>query len=222
MTNKQPGSTIFQVLRDRICLLEYPPGTVLREASLAEEFNVSRTPIRAVLQQLAHGGLIESKDGVGNLVTDPDPAYINDIYQMRLKIAELIGQMSPKKLGIKHLRIVEELQERCTALELEFNIREYWLINHDLHAVVASIIGNRTLRKMWDELYFQAARIWYQHARQNPSGVIASMQVELSEVKRAIENNDAVALGYIQRNYIAYGLAQLTQSNQKARQIEEK
>lgn len=51
------------------------------------------TSIRAVLQQLAQSGLIESRDGVGHLVTDLDFAQVRDIYQMRQKLTELIGHL---------------------------------------------------------------------------------------------------------------------------------
>jgi len=43
---------IFNVLKDRIVTLEYEPGKILNEIELSEEFGVSRTPIRAVFQQL--------------------------------------------------------------------------------------------------------------------------------------------------------------------------
>ncbi len=93
------AAALFSTLRDRICLLDYPPGTVLREAVLAAEFGLSRTPIRSVLQRLAHDGLIESRDGVGTIVTAPDFPEIRDIYLVRLKIAERIGQMDPRPIG---------------------------------------------------------------------------------------------------------------------------
>ncbi|NQV47059.1 MAG: GntR family transcriptional regulator [Rhodospirillaceae bacterium] len=204
-----PADAIFQILRDRICLLDYPPGTVLRETELAKAFGVSRTPIRAVLQRLAHGGLIESRDGVGTIVTDLTFDEIRDIYRLRLKIAELIGQMSPRPLTEADGDAAENLRQRAEALLETFDITEYWQINHDLHLLISGVIGNAALGQIWDHLYFQAARMWYQHARSEPKNVAASLVAELAEVNRAIAENDAVALGYSQRNYIAYGLARL-------------
>lgn len=213
MSERLTTAEIYQILRDRICLLKYPPGTVLRESTLAAEFGVSRTPIRAVLQQLAHSDLVESRDGVGNLVTDPDFEQIRDIYQMRLKMAELIGQMNPKKFTARHLTLIKALELRAKQLTSQFAIEEYWQINHELHQLIVSVIGNSALKQMCDALYFQAARIWYQHAQENPAGVVEPLQAELSEMRRAIEQRDAVAFGYIQRNYIAYGFGQLADKN---------
>ena len=50
---------IFQTLYQQIMLLELKPGSTLRENALCEQFGVSRTPVRSVLQELRIAGLIE-------------------------------------------------------------------------------------------------------------------------------------------------------------------
>ena len=90
-----------------------------------------------------------------------------------------------------------------------FDIAEYWRINHEEHFVIASVIGNSVLREMWDRLYFQAARIWYDHARREPDGVAEDLLSELMETRGAMVRDDALAVGLVQRNYIAYGLKRL-------------
>ena len=207
------ANSILEILRNRICLLDYPPGTLLREADLAAEFNVSRTPIRTVLQQLIHGGLIESRDGVGTIVTDLSFAEIRDIYQMRIKLAQCIGYMNPREFTQADVMSVISLQDRAQVLTENFKLVEYWKINHDQHYMIEQIIGNSALREMWNHFYFLAARMWYQHVQTNPKGASKSLVSELSEVRRAISENNAVALGYIQSNYIAYGLGRLEKQN---------
>lgn len=202
-------NSILEIIRNRICLLDYPPGTILREADLAAEFSVSRTPMRAVLQQLSHGGLIESRDGVGTIVTDLSFAEIRDIYQMRIKLAQCIGYMSPRAFTEADIMSIISLLGRAQALTENFNLAEYWKINHDQHYLIEQIIGNCALREMWNHFYFLAARMWYQHVKTHHHGASKSLVSELSEVRRAINENNAIALGYIQSNYIAYGLGRL-------------
>ncbi len=194
-------------------MLDYPPGTVLREADLAGEFGISRTPIRSVLQRLAHDCLIESRDGVGTIVTAPDFSEIRDIYLMRLKIAEQIGQMNPRSICADHLATIESLVARARKIVDHFDVQEYWHINHAKHILIAGIIGNSALREMWDRFYFRAARMWYSHARRNMAGVADDLLAELMETRNAIAQSDAVALGYVQRNHIAYGLKRLEAEN---------
>lgn len=210
---KFDAALIFRTLRDRICLLDYPPGTVLREADLATEFGVSRTPLRSVLQRLAHDGLIESRDGVGTIVTAPDFDYVRDVYRMRLRIAELIGHMDPLPIRSEHLAAAEALVARARRLVDRFDAAEYWSINHDEHVLIADIIGNLALKEMWDRLYYQAARMWYSHAHRNAEGVCDDLLAELIETRNAIAQGDAIAIGYIQRNHIAFGFRRLEAEN---------
>jgi hypothetical protein len=59
---------------------------------------------------------------------------------------------------------------------------------------------------MWDHFYFQAARIWYTLVREFALEASASLVDELAEVYKAMKDGDIVAVGYIERNYIAFGL----------------
>ena len=208
-TGKHTTVSIFETLRDRICLLDYPPSTVLREAKLAKEFGISRTPIRAVLQRLEHGALVTVRDGVGTIVTDIDVAELCDIYEMRLKIAELIGVLTPRDITPDDEAAAIALLARAKRLVDAYSASEYWQINHAQHALIASLIGNSVLCEVWDQLYFRSARFWYQEASRAPVGVAQDLVAELNEVARALRARDAMAVGYIQRNYIAFGFTRL-------------
>jgi DNA-binding GntR family transcriptional regulator len=200
---------IHETIRDRICLLEYAPGSLLRESALAAEFGVSRTPIREIMQRLAQEGLVESRNGVGTLVKPLDFDEIEDIYEMRLRIAPLIGELSPRPVFASHIARTEALLGRARAIVTKFDLRGYWNINHDLHFIVGELIGNVALAEMWDRFYFQAARMWYDFARSLGSEVSRSLVREVEDVLEALRSHDVAAVGFIQRSYIAYGLRSL-------------
>ena len=203
-------------IRDRICLLAYPPGTVLREGALATEFGVSRTPIREILQRLAYMGLVEVRNGVGTIVTELDRDEIVELYRMRIKLAELIGEMSPRPITRAQIHSTEILLQRAHNLEVRFDAREYWRINHEMHFMIGTIIGNAGLRRIWDQFYFQVARVWYGVIRELGPETARMLVNEIEEVLRAMRENDPAAIGFVQRNYIAFGLkrvlAQLPES----------
>ena len=199
---------IHATIRDRICLLEYAPGSLLREAALAVEFGVSRTPIREILQRLSQEGLVKSRNGVGTLVRPLDFDQIEDIYEMRLRIAPLIGELSPRPVLQPHV----SARRTCWGvrrLSPRFDLRDYWNVNHDLHFVVGGLIGNVALAEMWDRFYFQAARMWYDLARSLGAEVARSLVREIEDTLEAMRSGDVLAVGFIQRTYIAYGLRQL-------------
>ena len=64
----------LEVLRARICLADPNVALALHEGALAEEFGMSRTPIRQVLQRLAYERLVEIRSGVGTVASPMDPA----------------------------------------------------------------------------------------------------------------------------------------------------
>jgi DNA-binding GntR family transcriptional regulator len=51
---------VYNFLRENILNGKYKPGENLIEMRLAEELNVSRTPIREAIRQLELEGLVES------------------------------------------------------------------------------------------------------------------------------------------------------------------
>lgn len=64
---------ITQQLRLRICLMDPSQSHLLYENSLAEEFGVSRTPVRQALQRLAYEHQVETRTGIGTVVPKLDP-----------------------------------------------------------------------------------------------------------------------------------------------------
>ncbi|MFC6656395.1 GntR family transcriptional regulator [Roseibium salinum] len=86
---------MYSVLRDRICMLVYPPGTQLTEEGLAAEFGVSRSPLRKALQILEADGLLQSQQGVGTIVSEVDLEELIQVYQLRMELNELAGKLSP-------------------------------------------------------------------------------------------------------------------------------
>src|SRR5262249_45290704 len=73
------AKAVYEEIRNRICMLRYPPGHLLHENRLAQEFGISRTPVRQVLQKLEIEGFVETRTGVGTIVTGVDFAAFHDV-----------------------------------------------------------------------------------------------------------------------------------------------
>ena len=70
MSSASLESRAYQELRRRIISAEYLPGTLLSENDLADQLQMSRTPIRAAISLLVTEGFVESLRGRGVLVKD--------------------------------------------------------------------------------------------------------------------------------------------------------
>ena len=62
---------VYQILRDNICRGVYAPGTRLQELDIAESLDVSRSPVREALRQLAADGLLLEIPNKGVYVKRP-------------------------------------------------------------------------------------------------------------------------------------------------------
>lgn len=206
---KMDAASIQRVLLERICLLQYKPGDQLKEAGLAREFGVSRTPVRDALNRISHLGMIESRNGVGTVVVSLSAEEIRHVYEMRLELACLIGKLSPIRPDAGHLAALRELLERAYRLEGSFDADDYILINHTLHDVISSMIGNTSLRSMWFQTYVQAASTWYRLANTMEIEVTTALINELKDLVNAVDQGDVAAVGYIQRVHIGYGFDRL-------------
>ncbi len=64
-------------LRQRILSGELAGGTRLLEVAMAEELEISRTPVREAMSRLAEEGLLERSKGGGFLVRSSKPRAIS-------------------------------------------------------------------------------------------------------------------------------------------------
>ena len=86
MTKPYTRHDIYEQLYGEIMTLQRKPGSTLRENALCEEFGVSRTPIRSVLQELRIAGLIEVTPYKSTRVTRLDFDTISQQIYLRVAV----------------------------------------------------------------------------------------------------------------------------------------
>ena len=86
MAQNYTSRDIYNQLYSEIMSLQRKPGAILRENALCEEFGVSRTPIRSVLQELRIAGLIEVTPYKSTHVTRLDFDTISQQIYLRVAV----------------------------------------------------------------------------------------------------------------------------------------
>ncbi|MFT5719722.1 MAG: DNA-binding GntR family transcriptional regulator [Motiliproteus sp.] len=204
---------LLDTLRTRICLLDYPPGTRLSEEALAEEFGVSRTPLRRVLAHLAAEGLVKVTHGVGTLVTDIDFDQLSQVYQLRMELAELIGKISPVPPSEKTIEQLRSLLARSRELQHTPDPRAFARLNVDFFQVLTRLTESTPLREITERLYYQTSRIWLKSISQmDLAEEVAIFSREIVDVLTAVEIGDLGAVGHIWRSHISMSHTRLKNS----------
>src|SRR3954468_401302 len=73
---------VAELLRQRIFNRELEPGSWIDELKLAEEYGISRTPLREALKVLAAEGLVTMKVRRGAYVTEVSEKDLADVYHL--------------------------------------------------------------------------------------------------------------------------------------------
>ena len=97
-------------LQARMISGELVSGTRLRQEALAEEFGVSRTPVREALRKLQASGLVEVQPHRGALVRAPSSREIRDAYEVRAELEGLAAALAAERIHQEQLDALHEIQ----------------------------------------------------------------------------------------------------------------
>ena len=102
---------VAELLRQRIFNRELEPGSWIDELKLAEEYGISRTPLREALKVLAAEGLVTMKVRRGAYVTEVSEKDLADVYHLlSLLESDAAGVVAERASDAE----LAELQTRCT------------------------------------------------------------------------------------------------------------
>ena len=152
---------IYNQLRERIIYIEYEPGTVLNEQTLATEFNISRTPLRTVLFRLEWEHLIKILPRTGIQVTELELNRIMNVYQARLEIEDAIGRMAAKRFAPAHFEQLEKLLKTCDLLLNNKDPKSLAAFDFSIKDIFHQAAANPYLKEISERLYALTFRLWY-------------------------------------------------------------
>src|SRR5690554_6707136 len=87
-----------ETIEERIATGEYGPGMRLDESELAEEFGVSRTPIREALIQLDSEGLVEMRPRRGAVVVEVSPQRLCEMFEVMAELEAMCARLAARRL----------------------------------------------------------------------------------------------------------------------------
>jgi len=163
---------LAELIAAKIFAGEYPPGSRLRQEALAEEFLVSRTPVREALRQLEAKGLVQHVPQYGATVLAPDARDIREAYQVRAELEGLAISLAVEWISDEQLERMRNAQKRfsetvdkLTVAARKSNLKAHlrgfpnWVESNDeFHNVVTEASGNRRLRQMIRDLHLAFTR----------------------------------------------------------------
>ena len=193
---------VAEQLRQRIFLRELEPGSWIDELKIAEEFGISRTPLREALKVLAAEGLVTMKVRRGAYVTEVSDKDLRDVYHLlSLLESDAAGVVARTATDaqMSSLQALHDELERATPDRAHF-----FAVNERFHMRLLALADNR-----WRDQMVADLRKVMKLARHNSlfkQGRIEDSLAEHRAVMAALRARDAEATVRAMRAHFANGL----------------
>ena len=145
---------VAELLRQRIFQRALEPGSWIDEMKLAEEYGISRTPLREALKVLAAEGLVTMKVRRGAYVTEVSEKDLTDVYHLlSLLESDAAGVVAQRATDVE-LRELQSLQEELEAAAAPGKVdrAHFFAVNERFHMRLLAIADNRWRDQMVADL----------------------------------------------------------------------
>jgi DNA-binding GntR family transcriptional regulator len=135
----------YRMLRDAIVNGELAPGAVIRDAELAEQVGLSRTPVREALARLADEGLVETRPHAWTRVAPLSLREVRDALVVVRAMHEVAVRLAVPVMTEKHHEVMRAANRRFADAVEGGDVEGAVDADDALHDVPVAVLGNRAL-----------------------------------------------------------------------------
>ncbi|MEU4641451.1 GntR family transcriptional regulator [Micromonospora sp. NPDC023814] len=168
-THKGNSQAAYAHIRQAIVEGRYRPGQRLVEQRIAEEFALSRTPVREALRRLEAEGLVHSEPNRGAVVRGLSIEDVADLYGLRARLEAYAAELAAERITDEEVGLLDAgiaafeaalHTEHADAIELT---RAVNAANHQIHGTILAAARHERLSRLLERtvdvpLVFQAFR----------------------------------------------------------------
>lgn len=192
---------IAALLEEQILTGRFPPGTRLDEASLAEEHQVSRTPIREAFQRLALSGLVEHAPRRGIFVRQASAVEIMEMFEVMAELEAVCGRLAALRSSEADVARLREANAGCHQALEAGDADEYYEVNGTFHHLIYAQSGNRFLEQEASRLHRRLKP--YRRMQLHLRGRLLQSMEEHEAIVAAIAGGDADGAADLLRRHVA-------------------
>ena len=190
----------FQKLRALLVEGAITPGSKLNERELAEQLNVSRTPIREAIRRLAADGLVELITNRGAIALQLSRDDIIHTFDVIANLEGYSGELAAQNISDQALNELEALQYEMMASYARRDLSSYYRLNTQIHNAINQAANNPVLRQLFSQVN---ARIEALRFRSNQDGVKWEKAVgEHQEMLNALKARDSARMRKVMMQHV--------------------
>jgi DNA-binding GntR family transcriptional regulator len=135
-------------LADEIIRGALAPGAALDETDIARRFNVSRTPVREALRQLAASGLIDARAHRGAVVARPTLERLTEMFEAMAELEALCAGLAAERMPAAERARLEAIHEELRVLSHAGNPERFHEVNERFHNAIYAGSQNGYIAEM--------------------------------------------------------------------------
>lgn len=195
------ADTIAQDLEELIFDGTFSDGDRLDEVKLAEQFGVSRTPLREAFQRLALSGLVELIPRRGAFVRQPGPVELMEMFEVMAEIEAVCGRLAARRISDQALKDLVDANTKCQMAVDAGDPDTYYLENERFHRIIYNQSGNSFLEQEASKLHRRLKPFRRQQLRFR--GRMAQSMSEHEDIVRALDSGDPEETANALRSHVA-------------------
>ena len=181
------GNIVYQKIKSAILNEMYEPNQILNERKLAEEFQISRTPVREALKILEGEGWVKIIPWKGAIVNQITQKEIDEIFQIRLIIEPAIIELLQNKIDYKKRTYLDRSYENQKKAESK---KEFILADRVFHMTFVEWTENLQLIEMVKDLNDRIYMVGHKAINSKDSKREKESLEEHYKIIQALKNND--------------------------------
>lgn len=199
------AADIRATLQEEIESGQLPPGALLDERALAARFEVSRTPVREALQQLAVGALVRINPRQGVQVARISIGRLRATLEAITETECVVVRLAARRLDTDLRSALESALARCEAAASQGGAGEYALANAVFHEAIYAGCRNAVLCEQLRVLRRRVHRYRVRDFQTQP--MIDRSLVEHRRIAAAVLAGDEDAAAAAMREHLPLGHA---------------
>ncbi len=133
------------------------PGEELDEKKLAEAFNVSRTPVREALRQLAAANLVEWRPHQSAVVAKITPSKMVEMFEVMAELEGFCGRLAARRMTPAEHAALSSIQKEFRPYVDARDREGYHELNKSFHEAIYAGAHNDYLKEQASALYGRLA-----------------------------------------------------------------
>lgn len=147
-------------LRERLVMLDIPPGEPLNEQALAADLEVGRTPLREAIKRLETEQFVVSFPRRGTFATRVDPTVLAEISEVRRALEPLAASRAARHADATGRVQLGAVRDDLLRLDDLSTPRQHMEMDVQVHTTIYALARNTHLERSLTHYLFLAMRIW--------------------------------------------------------------